>query len=130
MNPEETVALVTGANRGIGRALVEALLVAGVSRVYAGARDPDAVALHPRVWPVRLDVTDPATIETAARVLGDVTLLVNNAGVLGAEPLIGARDPGAAEREMRVNYFGPLALTRAFAPILARNGGGAIVNVL
>jgi NAD(P)-dependent dehydrogenase (short-subunit alcohol dehydrogenase family) len=130
-----TIPFVTGANRGIGRALVEAFLAAGVPRVYAGARDPSSLghltgAADVRVVPIALDVTDPAAIRAAAWAATDATVLVNNAGILAGSPLIAAQDPDAAEREIQVNYLGPLRLARAFAPILAHNGGGAIVNVL
>ena len=130
MNLHHTVALVTGANRGLGRAIVEALLEAGVPRVYAGTRNSSSSSTDPRVIPIRLDITDAESIEAASRLAPDVDLLVNNAGVLAGQPLLAASDRAAAEYEMRVNYLGPLAMIRAFAPILARNGGGAIVNVL
>lgn len=131
MNLIGTVALVTGANRGIGAAIVDALLEGGVKRVYAGVRSrpldpPD----DPRVVPVLLDITDDARLEEVAGELGDVSVLVNNAGISLGQPLLGARDPQAAAQEMRVNYFGTLAAVRAFAPVLKKNGGGAIVNVL
>jgi NAD(P)-dependent dehydrogenase (short-subunit alcohol dehydrogenase family) len=129
MDLTRSIPLITGANRGIGRALVDALLAAGAPRLYAAARTP-APSADPRVVPLALDVTDPAAIAAAARTAGDVNLLVNNAGISGGDRLIAARDPDTAEREMRVNYFGPLGMARAFAPVLGRNGGGAIVNVL
>ena len=129
MKIEGAVALVTGANRGIGAAIVEALLASGASRVYAGGRTSKAQA-RDRVTPIPLDVTDEAQVEAAAERCGDVQILVNNAGVLTGQPLLRATNPRAAEQEMRVNYFGTLAMCRAFAPILARNGGGAIVNIL
>lgn len=131
MNLTKTVALVTGANRGIGAAIVEALLAAGVRRVYAGVRTlPAEPPSDPRIVPVLLDITDDARLAEVAKSLGDVSVLVNNAGISRAEPLLGARDPNAAAEEMRVNYFGTLAVVRAFAPVLKANGGGAIVNVL
>ena len=129
MKIEGAVALVTGSNRGIGAAIVEALLTAGVSRVYAAARTSSG-AVRDRVMPITLDVTDAVQVANAGRRCADVQILINNAGVLTGEPLVRAKDPGAAEQEMRVNYFGTLAMCRAFAPILGRNGGGAIVNVL
>lgn len=129
MNLEGCVVLVTGSNRGIGRAIVEAFVQAGASRVYAAMRKPEAMD-SPGVLPVRLDVTDMASITDAARQCGDVQILVNNAGVSLGQPLLGASDLEAAEREMRVNYLGTLQMCRAFAPILGRTGGGAIVNVL
>ena len=130
MNINGSVALVTGANRGIGAAIVEALVEAGARKVYAGARNPNAMTESSTVVPVRLDVTNAEQIQEAASRCDDVEILVNNAGITAAQPLLNAGDPDAAEREMRVNYFGTLNMCRAFAPVLARNGGGAIVNVL
>ena len=129
------VALVTGGNRGIGEAFVRALIAEGAAKVYVGARDP-AQAAHlaeeapGRAIPLRLDVTRAAQIDAAAAACGDVSLLINNAGAFRNITLMAAPDLSAAREEMEVNYFGPLAMARAFAPILARNGGGAIVNVL
>jgi len=124
------MAFVTGANRGIGACIVEALLAAGASKVYAAARNPESVPVKPKVVPIALDVTSFEQALEAARQCGDVQILVNNAGIALGQPLIGTNDHGAAAREMSVNYFGTLSVTRAFAPILARNGGGAVVNVL
>ncbi|MER7273158.1 SDR family oxidoreductase [Dactylosporangium sp. NPDC000244] len=124
----EVVALVTGANRGIGLAFVEELLEQG-ARVYAGSRDPDAVTTSGAV-PVELDITDPAQVAAAANRCADVNLLVNNAGLFTNQRLVLTADPDAARREMEINYFGTLAMTRAFAPVLGANGGGQIINVL
>lgn len=121
-----SIALVTGANRGLGRAFARGLAERGAT-VYAGARDPSAVT-DPGLTPVRLDVTDPAGIAAAAERCGDVTLLVNNAGIARPGPILDSLD--GARAEMETNYLGPLAVSRAFAPALARSGGGAIVNVL
>lgn len=129
MNLSSRVVLVTGANRGLGRAIVTALLDAGVARVYAASRSGEAHG-DPRVVPVRLDLTLPATITAAAGRLRDVDVVINNAGVLSGQTLLGAADLAGAEHEMQVNYLGPLRVIRAFAPLLARNGGGVIVNVL
>ncbi len=135
MQIENAVALVTGANRGIGEAFVRALIAAGAAKVYVGARDP-ASAAHlaaetpGKAVPIRLDVTDPKQIAEAAAACGDVSILINNAGAFHNVTLMTAPDLTAARDEMEVNYFGPLTLSRAFAPILAANGGGAIVNVL
>ena len=130
-----SVALVTGGNRGIGEAFVRGLLAAGASKVWVGARDPasaDHLAAEApgRAVPLRLDVTRSDQIAEAAAACGDVSILINNAGAFLGQTLMGAPDLAAAREEMEVNYFGPLAMARAFAPILARNGGGAIVNVL
>ncbi|MGE3144677.1 MAG: SDR family oxidoreductase [Pseudorhodoplanes sp.] len=122
------VALVTGANRGLGRALARDLLGRG-AKVYGGARDPGSIA-DPGVQPVRLDVTHPADAAAAAAACTDVTLLVNNAGFAAFTPLLEAPSLDHARREMETNYFGMLTLCRAFAPVLAKNGGGAILNIL
>jgi NAD(P)-dependent dehydrogenase (short-subunit alcohol dehydrogenase family) len=128
---EGAVALVTGANRGLGRALTEALLARGVKKVYAAARDTETLgALHDaRVVPLRLDVTDADQIRAATEAASDVELVFNNAGVALATGIAGSMILGQARREMEVNYFGPLQLLQALAPALARNGGGAVVNV-
>ncbi|MBB5078569.1 SDR family oxidoreductase [Nonomuraea endophytica] len=126
---EGAVALVTGGNRGLGRAFTRALLDRGARTVYAGARDPGTVT-EPGVVPVRLDITDPAQVAAAAAKLGDVTLLINNAGISRTSGLVTEPDARAARAEMETNFFGTLEMSRAFAPVLARNGGGALVNVL
>jgi NAD(P)-dependent dehydrogenase (short-subunit alcohol dehydrogenase family) len=131
MEVSGSIALVTGANRGIGAAIVDALVDAGAARVYAAMRTPPDVSAPRRgVVPIAPDITEAAGVADAARTCRDVQVLVNNAGIGLFQPLVAAHDPGAAEQEMRVNYLGPLAMCRAFAPVLARNGGGAIVNVL
>ncbi len=128
---EGTVALVTGASRGIGRALTEALLNRGARKVYASARNPEALLDlgDERLVALRLDVTDAEQIRAAAEAASDVELVFNNAGVVLAT---GIADPALfdqARREMEVNYFGPLQLLHRLAPTLARNGGGAVVNI-
>jgi NAD(P)-dependent dehydrogenase (short-subunit alcohol dehydrogenase family) len=130
-----SVALVTGANRGIGRTYIEALVERGAAKVYAGARDPGGLAdlvqrFKDKVVPLKLDITQAADIATAAAKCRDVTLLVNNAGINRQAGLLAASDLVAARAEMETNYFGPLSMCRAFAPILAANGGGAIINML
>lgn len=124
-----SVALVTGANRGLGAAFCRALIEAGASKVYAGARDVDTLS-GPGVIPVRLDITSPAEVEAAAAACGDVNLLINNAGIMTGTGAFSDDAVEAGRREFETNVFGPLAVTRAFAPILASNGGGAVVNVL
>src|SRR6478735_104507 len=116
-----SVALVTGANRGLGRSFARALLDAGAAKVYAGARDP-ATVTDPDLVPVALDVTDQGAIAAAAHQLGDVSVLINNAGISEGAALLGPEGIDAARRELEVNYLAPLALSRAFAPVLARNG--------
>lgn len=129
MKIQNSVALVTGANRGLGLAFAKALLERGAKKVYAAAREPSQVTL-PGVVPVQLDVTKPESIAALAQRLQDVDLLINNAGVdTGSGPL--AADAVArAREEMNANYFGPLAMIQAFGPILGKRGGGAIINVL
>jgi NAD(P)-dependent dehydrogenase (short-subunit alcohol dehydrogenase family) len=124
------VALVTGANRGLGRQFAAALLERGAAKVYAAVRDLTTVATDdPRLVPVQLDVTDPARVHAVAATLTDVQIVVNNAGIgRPATPLGATIDDARAE--MEVNYLPLLATTQAFAPILAANGGGAFVNVL
>ncbi|MFJ5138881.1 SDR family oxidoreductase [Streptomyces sp. NPDC088707] len=127
MELKDAVAVVTGANRGLGRHLAAQLVERG-AKVYAAARRPETVDL-PGVIALRLDVTDEESIRNAARVASDATLLVNNAGISTGAPLI-AGSPDAVRLELEVNFFGPLAVTRAFAPVIESNGGGGVLNVL
>jgi NAD(P)-dependent dehydrogenase (short-subunit alcohol dehydrogenase family) len=129
MNIEGCVALVTGANRGLGRAYVDALLDNRAAKVYAAARKPFALS-DARLTPIHLDVTSPSDVAEAVKACPDVNLLINNAGVMLKSPMLAEGSEDALRRELEVNVFGVLALVRAFAPILARNGGGAIANVL
>lgn len=129
MEIEGSVALVTGANRGLGAAFCRALLEQGAAKVYAGARDLSTIE-HPGVVPLQLDVTSAADVAAVADACGDVTLLVNNAGIGTGTAALADDALDAARREFETNVFGPLALSNAFAPTLAANGGGAIVNVL
>jgi NAD(P)-dependent dehydrogenase (short-subunit alcohol dehydrogenase family) len=128
---EGAVALVTGANRGIGRALTEALLARGVGKVYATARNPEALRdlRDERLVSLRLDVTDADQIGAAADAAADVEIVFNNAGVAFMGGIADSIVIGQARREMEVNYFGPLQLLQCLAPTLARNGGGAVVNI-
>ena len=130
MEISDIVALVTGANRGIGRAIVQQFLARGAKHVYAASRTPLGSYEAQNLTELRLDVTKPPMIEQAAARCADVNVLINNAGVLLGQSLLAAPSHDAAEAEMRVNYFGTLHMCRAFAPVLAHNGGGAIVNVL
>jgi NAD(P)-dependent dehydrogenase (short-subunit alcohol dehydrogenase family) len=123
-----SVALVTGANRGLGRHFTQALLDRGAAKVYATARNVDAIDL-PGVQPLQLDITDADSVAAAAAAASDVTLLINNAGSSTRAPLIEG-DPTDIQLEMDTHYFGTLAVIRAFAPILKANGGGAVLNVL
>ena len=129
MKIKDSVALVTGANRGLGLAFTQALLAGGVRKVYAAARDPASVK-QAGVVPVRLDVTNAEEVASAAAELGDVTLVINNAGIIRGSGFLGENGVEAVRAELETNFFGPVNVSRAFAPILARNGGGAIVNVL
>lgn len=138
MKFEEQVALVTGANRGIGRRFVEELHERGVSKIYAAARRPEAIdwlgageggqRMH-GVEIIRLDITDHASVVDAARIASDVTLLVNNAGISTSTPLIGS-ELADVRRELDTHFWGTLDVVREFAPVLGANGGGAIVNIL
>ena len=129
MRIDGSVALVTGANRGLGRAFARELVSRGAAKVYGAARNPAAVT-EPGVTPVALDITDADRVAQVARQCADVSLLVNNAGVLKYSTFTSAPSLDAARAEMETNYFGTLSMCRAFAPVLAANGGGAIVNML
>ena len=130
MQLKDSVVFVTGANRGLGLAFAQAALAAGARKVYAAARDPASVTL-PGVVPIQLDVGNAAQVAAAVRDCGDVTLLINNAGISMGSSFLASPDAVAAARaEFEVNFFGPWALASAFAPVLKANGGGAIVNVL
>lgn len=128
MDLSHATALVTGANRGFGRALADELADRGAT-VYAGARNPASVAERDGVTALALDITDPDSIAAAARRAGDVTLLVNNAGISTRTPLLEG-DLGNVQRELDTHVFGTLRMVRAFAPVIESNGGGAILNVL
>lgn len=129
MQIKNSVVLVTGANRGLGQAFVNALLEAGAAKIYAAARDPGSITLK-GVTPLKLDVTNAADIAAAAKQCTDLTLLINNAGIGRGSPFLAVGSADAARAELETNFFGPLALSQAFAPVLKANGGGGIVNVL
>ena len=129
MKIDNAVALVTGANRGIGLAFTRALLARGARKVYAGARDPASVT-QPGVEALRLDVTKPEEVAAAAARASDVTLVVNNAGIGALGGFLAADGEESARRHLETNFFGMLRTSRAFAPVLAANGGGALLNVL
>ncbi|MBP2851356.1 SDR family oxidoreductase [Dickeya oryzae] len=129
MNVKGSVALVTGANRGLGAAFARALIAAGASKVYAAARDPLAV-MEPGVIPVRLDVTRPEEIEALAKELDDVNILVNNAGIGGSGAVLAPSSIDLLRSQFETNAVGPLRMTQAFAPILAAHSGSAIINVI
>lgn len=121
------VALVTGANRGLGAQFAQALLDHGAAKVYAGARDISAIT-DPRLIPIQLDVTDTASVAAAAAKAQDVTIVINNAGIGAFDQILG--DDAVLRRIFEVNFFGLVSVSRAFAPALAANGGGALVNML
>ncbi|MDX3850788.1 SDR family oxidoreductase [Streptomyces sp. AK02-01A] len=121
--------LITGAGRGLGRVFARTMVENGAAVVYGGARDESKVD-EPGVVPVRLDVTKPDEVAEAAAMCGDVDILINNAAVMRKSPLLSAPTLDDAREEMETNYFGTAAMCRAFAPVLARNGGGALVNML
>ena len=128
MKIEGAAALVTGANRGLGAAIAQSLLDSG-AKVYGGARDTTTIT-NQDVIPVRLDVTSADDIASAAHTCGDVSIVVNNAGILRKSASLAAGGVDAARAEMETNYFGSLRMARAFAPVLRDNGGGALVNML
>ncbi|HHJ15189.1 MAG TPA: SDR family NAD(P)-dependent oxidoreductase [Gammaproteobacteria bacterium] len=134
MDIKGSVAFVTGANRGLGRAFVEGLIESGAARIYAAARVKetldDVIRKHgERIIPVTLDITDSAAVYSAAEKAADVNLLVNNAGVACFEGFTTAGSLEAAHTEMNINYFGSLEMIRAFAPVLKDNGGGTIIQI-
>jgi NAD(P)-dependent dehydrogenase (short-subunit alcohol dehydrogenase family) len=135
MNIEGSVALVTGANRGLGAAFVDQLIKQGAAKIYAGARTPDTLLpaqerYGDKLRPIRLDVTNPQQIEAVAAQCSDVTLLISNAGITCTKEILAEPSIDAFREVMEVNYFGPMQLMRSFAPTLSQNGGGGIVQVL
>ena len=131
MDIKDSVVLVTGGNRGLGKALVQAFLGAGARKIYIGSRTPIETS-DPRLVPIKLDITNTQDVTAAAQTCQDVTILMNNAGILAnaSTSLLTAPSVDGARQDMETNYFGTLAMVRAFAPILGKNGGGALVNML
>ncbi len=129
MKIENSVVLVTGANRGIGLAFAQALLARGARKVYAAARNPASVTL-PGVEALQLDVTNPQEIADAVKKASDVTLVINNAGIAQPGGFLAADSEAVTRRIFETNVFGVLAMSKAFAPVLKANGGGALLNVL
>lgn len=131
MNFSGKTVLVTGANRGIGLAIVKSLLKKDVAKVYAGTRDPNKLKDFgdSRVVPLTLDITNKEQVAAAAKTAGDVSVLINNAGVAAFSSILdGPLD--LVERDMNTNYFGTLDMVRAFVPVLEEKQGAAIVNVV
>lgn len=130
MKLDNKIVIVSGANRGIGKSIVEALLKHNVAKIYAAARKLEDMPKFSdaRVVPIALDITKREQIAKAAQSAGDVHVLINNAGVLSPAGII-AGDEKDLARDMEVNYFGTLSMVRAFSPVIERNGGGAIANV-
>lgn len=128
MKLDNATVLITGANRGIGLAFARAALARGARKVYAGARNPSSVTL-PGVVPIKLDVNSPADIASAAQQAPDVTLVINNAGIAQYGGLLAPDSEASMRQQFETNVFGVLRVGRAFAPVLAANGGGALLNV-
>ncbi|QEG36762.1 SDR family oxidoreductase [Bythopirellula goksoeyrii] len=131
---KDCVALVTGANRGIGKAITEGLLARGAAKVYAAVRKLSSVEelidqYGDRIVPIEIDLEKPATIESAAKTAEDVTLVVNNAGVLRTESPLSQEAVDALNFEMNVNVYGLMRMAQAFAPVLKKNGGGGFVQL-
>ncbi|MEJ7597930.1 MAG: SDR family NAD(P)-dependent oxidoreductase [Kofleriaceae bacterium] len=134
MQLSQTTVLVTGSNRGLGRALVQAFLAAGARRVYAGARDPVQLAsiASDRLIPIALDITNQRSLATAAERIPELDILVNNAGVLASYNVL-VSTPAQIAEDFAINFYGTLAATRAFLPALERTSTtrpAALVNIL
>ena len=128
MQIEDSTVLITGANRGIGLAFAKAFLARGARKVYAGARDPSTISLA-GVTPVRIDVNSNDDVEVAAQLSHDATIVVNNAGIAKLGSFLGEDAETILRNHLETNLLGVLRVSRAFAPVLARNGGGALLNV-
>lgn len=129
MNIKDATVLVTGANRGLGLVFTRELLARGARKVYAAARDP-ATITEPGVQQLRLDVTNPDDVAAAAKLASDVTLVINNAGIAQAGGFLAEDSEAVTRRIFETNFYGMLSMSKAFAPVLKANGGGALLNVL
>jgi NAD(P)-dependent dehydrogenase (short-subunit alcohol dehydrogenase family) len=123
------VAFVTGANRGLGKAVTAALIAAGVKKVDAAGRNPANLGV-PGVVSIKFDITDAPSAAQVAAECGDTTILINNAGIFSIGSALGSDSAALLRSQLETNLFGTLNATKAFAPVISRNGGGAIVNVL
>ena len=130
MKIENAVVLVTGANRGIGLAFARELLARGARKVYAGARDPATITPQAGLQALRLDVNNPTDVAAAAALASDVTLVINNAGIAQPGGFLAADSEEVTRRLFETNFFAMLRVSKAFAPVLQANGGGALLNVL
>lgn len=129
MKINNATVLVTGANRGLGLAFTQALLARGARKVYAGARNPTSIA-QSGVHPLRLDITNSNDVAAAAELASDVTLLINNAGIAETGGFLAADSEAVTRRTFETNFFSMLRMSKALAPVLKANGGGALLNVL
>ncbi len=129
MQINDSVILVTGGNRGLGKVLVQAFLQAGARKIYVGSRTPIETS-DPRLQPIQLDITNEEDVAAAVGACQDITILMNNAGITSYAPFLTAPSLDDARQVMETNYLGTLAMVRAFAPHLKRNGGGTLVNML
>lgn len=135
MKVRDSVAFVSGANRGVGRAYVDSLIAHGAAKVYVGTRNVEACGdlvrrYGEKVEPVQLDLLDPDQIVTATQKCRDVNLLINNAGFNQWTPFLATSEPAAAELEIRTNYLGPLEMCRAFRSVLTAKQDAAVVNMI
>lgn len=129
MKLKDSTVFITGANRGLGLEFARQALARGARKVYAAARDPSQITL-PGVIPIALDVNNPSQVAAAAADCGDVTLVINNAGIASLKGLLAEDSIEATQRMLETNLFGVMRVSQAFAPVLAKNGGGALLNVL
>lgn len=129
MELKNATVLITGANRGIGLAFAREALARGARKVYAGVRDPSSISL-PGLQAIKLDVTSDEDVAAAAALAKDVTLVINNAGIAATGGFLADDSIESARRHLETNLLGPLRVAQAFAPVLAANGGGALLNVL
>lgn len=128
MQIKKSTVLITGANRGIGLAFAKAFLARGAQKVYAGSRDPAKISLS-GVTPIKLDVNSIADVQAAAQLAQDVNIVVNNAGIANLGSFMAEDAEDLLRSHLETNVLGVLRMSRAFAPVLAKNGGGALLNV-